>query len=208
MTGWQSTYVMKKQRLTRLYPYPRFMLRSLSMPATAALETFFLSMREMPYIAPSAGIRRQSMRCRSFATNLVSSVSEEVEGEASPFSTCSMWSTASSLELARAMLYEQNYQAVFLINEKESNVKRSFDPAKSVMHKEQVGPFHNYNSPRRDRQTCGSLYPLPIAYISAVCHCSDATPSFQETASPHITPPSPHPLLLTATTCVSQGNSY
>lgn len=61
MNGWQSTYVMKKHKFTRLYPIPLPILRSTNMPAMAAFETFFRSMSEMPYIAPRAGMSLQSM---------------------------------------------------------------------------------------------------------------------------------------------------
>lgn len=65
------------------------MLRSLNIPAMAALETFFRSMREMPYMAPSAGIKRQSTRWRIFAAfSLSKDCSEDVEAFSSSERSC------------------------------------------------------------------------------------------------------------------------
>lgn len=91
MNGWHSTYVMKKQRLTRLYPIPLPIFRSTTIPAMAALETFLRSMSEMPYMAPKAGMSLQSMACRRRAETFGSIVNgasfwDDNEGVVNPFS--------------------------------------------------------------------------------------------------------------------------
>jgi hypothetical protein len=82
---------MKKHRLTRLYPIPLPILRSTSIPAIAALETFLRSMSDIPYIAPRAGMSLQSMAWRRRAETLGSIVNgasflDDESGVASPFS--------------------------------------------------------------------------------------------------------------------------
>jgi len=73
-------------------------------PAIAALLTFLRSIKLMPYMAPRAGMRRQSTRCRSFAASFKSTESEEVDGDARPFSRCSMWSVDSFLVVMCGMM--------------------------------------------------------------------------------------------------------
>ena len=92
--------MIKKHMLTRLYADPVVILRSFNIPAMAALDTFLRSINEIPYIAPRAGIRRQSILCLSLAASLGSKSCEEVLDRESlpsrPFSTCSMCSNSSS----------------------------------------------------------------------------------------------------------------
>lgn len=55
-------------------------------------------MSEMPYMAPRAGMSRQSTRWRMEAASFVSKVcSDDAVGESRPCSTFSMWLIASSL---------------------------------------------------------------------------------------------------------------
>jgi hypothetical protein len=99
---------MKKHMLTKLYAGPVVIFRPFSMPAIAALLTFLRSIREIPYIAPNAGISLQSILCLSLAASLGSKSCEEVLDEeclpSRPFSTCSMYSKDFSFEGDGAIL--------------------------------------------------------------------------------------------------------
>jgi hypothetical protein len=80
------------------------------MPAMAAFDTFLRSIREMPYIAPRAGISLQSMACRRRAEVLGSIVKgasfwDDDEGVVSPFSFSTFSRCAVCCSFSKVMFF-------------------------------------------------------------------------------------------------------
>jgi hypothetical protein len=129
---------MKKHMLTRLYAEPVVIFRSFSMPAIAALLTFLRSIREIPYIAPSAGISLQSILCLSLAASLGSKSCEEVlDGEclpSRPFSKCSMYSKGSSFEGDGAILeFISSFQWQRIVRKKRKMERKNMGRKKDLL---------------------------------------------------------------------------
>lgn len=80
------------------------------MPAIAAFDTFLRSIREIPYIAPRAGISLQSMACRRRAEVLGSIVKgasfwDDDEGVVNPFSFATFSRCAVCCSFSKVMLF-------------------------------------------------------------------------------------------------------